>query len=76
MSVMGIFRQLTCYASSDTSPAARPITKDAPTPKSGAQVTLLTRSGMYVISEPPQSVINAGSALMLELMQRVKEKRG
>jgi hypothetical protein len=34
-----------------------------------------TRSGMYVISEPPQSVVAAGSALMLELMQRVKARK-
>jgi hypothetical protein len=44
-------------------------------PKSGTQITLLTRSGMYVISEPPQSVINAGLALMLELTQRAKDNR-
>ncbi len=44
-------------------------------PKSGSQVTLLTRSGMYAISEPPQSVAAAGSALMLELMQRVKARK-
>jgi hypothetical protein len=45
-------------------------------PKSETQATLLTRSGMYVISEPPQSVVTAGSALMLELMQRAKAKKG
>jgi len=44
-------------------------------PKSGTQITLLTRSCMYVISEPPQSVINAGLALMLELTQRAKDNR-
>ena len=48
---------------------------DTVLPKSGTQVTLLTRSGMYAISEPPQSVVTAGSALMLELMQRAKAKR-
>jgi len=44
-------------------------------PKSGTQLTLLTRSGMYVISEPPESIMTAGSALMLELMQRAKAKK-
>jgi hypothetical protein len=53
------------------SPRAVPR-QDTLLPKSGSRVTLLTRSGMYVISEPPQSVVAAGSALMLELMQRVK----
>jgi len=47
--------------------------KDTALPKSGTQVTLLTRSGMYVVTEPPQSIMAAGSALMLELMNRVKE---
>jgi len=56
------------------SPRAVPR-QDIMLPKSGTQVTLLTRSGMYVISEPPQSVVAAGSALMLELMQRAKAKR-
>ena len=44
-------------------------------PKSGTQLTLLTRSGMYVISEPSQGVMSAGSALMLELMQRAKAQK-
>lgn len=47
--------------------------KDTVLPNSGTQVTLLTRSGMYMIVEPPQSIMAAGSALMLELMKRVKE---
>jgi hypothetical protein len=47
--------------------------KDTALPKSGAQVTLLTRSGMYVIAELPQSIMATGSALMLELMKRAKE---
>ena len=42
-------------------------------PKSGTQATLLTRSGMFVIAEPSQSVVTAGSALMLELMKRTKD---
>jgi hypothetical protein len=49
--------------------------QNAMLPKSGTQVTLLTRSGMYVISDSPQSIMAAGSALMLELMQRAKAKR-
>jgi hypothetical protein len=47
--------------------------KDTVLPRSGMQVTLLTRSGMYVIAAPPQSIMSAGSALMLELMKRAKE---
>lgn len=46
--------------------------KDPALPKSGTQVTLLTRSGMYAIAGPLQSV-TAGSALMLELIKRVKD---
>jgi hypothetical protein len=47
--------------------------KDTVLPKSGTQATLLTRSGMYVVAEPPQSIMAPGSALMLELIKRVKE---
>jgi hypothetical protein len=43
-------------------------------PKSGTQVTLLTRSGIYVIAAPPIPVINAGGGLMLELIHRTKKK--
>src|SRR6266699_4530093 len=43
-------------------------------PKRGAQVTLLTRSGLYVITAPPEPLAAAGAALMLELMKRAKEK--
>ena len=56
------------------SPRAVPR-QDTMLPKAGTQVTLLTRSGMYAISAPPRSVMRAGSALMLELMQRAKAKR-
>lgn len=42
-------------------------------PKGGGQVTLLTRSGPYLIKNPPQSVINAGAGLMMELIKRTKE---
>lgn len=43
-------------------------------PKRMAQVTLLTRSGNYVITAPPQSVIDPSYRLMTELMKRSKEK--
>jgi hypothetical protein len=56
------------------SPRAVPR-QDTMLPKSGTQLTLLTRSGMYAISGPPQSVMTAASALMLELLQRAKAKR-
>jgi hypothetical protein len=49
------------------------LRKDTVLPKSGTQITLLTRSGMYVIANPSQSAMTAGSALMLELMKRAKE---
>jgi len=50
--------------------------KDTALPKSGTQVTLLTRSGMYVIAQPPRSIMTAGLALMLELLKRAKDNRG
>ena len=62
-------------SSSLASPEAVPR-PDTVLPKSGIQVTLLTRSGMFVISKPSQKVVAAGSALMLELMQRVKATEG
>jgi hypothetical protein len=42
-------------------------------PKSDGQVTLLTRSGLYVITAPPAAVVGAGAALMMELIKRTKE---
>jgi len=45
-------------------------------PGQGAQVTLLTRSGMFVSHDPPDSVIGAGAALMMEMMKRAREKNG
>lgn len=48
---------------------------DVALPKSGTQVTLLTRSGNYVVKNPPQPVIDAGAKLMIELMRRTKEKK-
>ncbi len=44
-------------------------------PKRDGQVTLLTRSGLYVITAPPEPVVGAGAALMLELMKRAREKQ-
>jgi hypothetical protein len=44
-------------------------------PKSGTQVTLLTRSGIYVIVGPPDPVISAGGGLMLEMMRRAKKNK-
>ncbi|WP_146180074.1 hypothetical protein [Opitutus sp. ER46] len=52
--------------------AARPRTTLS-LPKGDAQVTLLTRSGNYVIVNPPQSVVEAGAALMIEMMNGVKQ---
>ncbi len=51
------------------------VRNDTSLPKSGSQVTLLTRSGNYVVREPPQSVVGAAAKLMLELMDRAKTKR-
>jgi hypothetical protein len=45
-------------------------------PKGTPQVTMLTRSGSFVIVSPPDSVIGPGAALMMELMKRAKEKKG
>jgi hypothetical protein len=44
-------------------------------PKRGIQVTMLTRSGPFVITAPPQSVVSAGGALMLELIRKAEEKK-
>lgn len=53
---------------------ARPR-EDVSLPRSGIQVTLLTRAGMFVIPNPPQSVIGAASKLMMEMMRRAKEQK-
>jgi hypothetical protein len=45
-------------------------------PKGTAQVTMLTRSGLFVIASPPDSVIGPGAALMMELMKRAKKNQG
>jgi len=44
-------------------------------PKSGIQVTLLTRSGIYAISDPPEPVVKAAASLMRELIRRVNSSR-
>jgi len=44
-------------------------------PQSGAQVTLLTRSGIYAISDPPRPVVKAAADLMTELIRRAQESR-
>jgi hypothetical protein len=45
-------------------------------PKRGIQATMLTRSGPYLIAAPPQGVVAAGGALMLELIRRAEQKKG
>jgi hypothetical protein len=45
-------------------------------PKSGLQATLLTRSGIYVISDPPESVVKTAATLMRELIHRANSARG
>jgi len=42
-------------------------------PKRGIQATMLTRSGPFLILAPPPGVVNAGRALMLELIRRAQE---
>jgi hypothetical protein len=44
-------------------------------PKSGSQITLLTRSGNFVITNPPNSVIGTAAVLMTELIKRSNEKK-
>jgi hypothetical protein len=43
-------------------------------PKRGIQVTMLTRSGPFLITAAPKAVVSAGGALMLELMRRSEER--
>ena len=45
-------------------------------PKRGAQITLLTRSGNFAITNPPATVVGAGAALMMEMIKRTKENEG
>jgi hypothetical protein len=44
-------------------------------PKSGTQVTLLSRSGMFTISDPPMPILKIAAGLMNELIRRTSEKR-
>lgn len=44
-------------------------------PKRGVQVTMLTRSGPFLITAPPKPVVDAGAALMLELIRRAEERK-
>ena len=57
------------------SSSAKPRNSNA-LPKLGAQVTLLTRSGNFVISAPSQSVMTSSAKLMIELINRAKQKQG
>lgn len=41
-------------------------------PKWNPQVTILTRSGAFVITSPSESIINSGALLMIELIKRVE----
>ena len=43
-------------------------------PKRGAQITMLTRSGNFVIPDPPATVVGAGAGLMTEMIKRTKDK--
>jgi hypothetical protein len=43
--------------------------------KQGAQLNLLTRSGPYIVTEIPPTVMKPASALMVELMHRSKEAK-
>jgi hypothetical protein len=45
-------------------------------PNRGVQVTLLTRSGIFVISDPPDAVIGAGATLLKEMIKRAEQKSG
>ncbi len=44
-------------------------------PKSGMQVTLLTRSGMFAITNPPMTIIKIAAGLMNELIRRANEQK-
>ena len=44
-------------------------------PKQGAQLTLLTRSGLYAVPTIPPSVMKPASALVIELMSRAKQAK-
>jgi len=44
-------------------------------PRSGPQATLLTRSGIYSVSDPPESVVKTAAMLMRELIHRANSAR-
>ncbi len=44
-------------------------------PRRGIQATMLTRSGPFLIKAPPRVVVNAGTALMLELIRKSEERQ-
>lgn len=44
-------------------------------PRRGIQITMLTRSGPFLITDPPKSVIDAGAALMWELIRKAEERK-
>jgi len=44
-------------------------------PKRGIQVTMLTRSGPFLITAPPRAVVDAGAALTMELIRRSEEAK-
>jgi hypothetical protein len=44
-------------------------------PKSGMQVTLLTRSGMFAFPNPPMTIVKAAAGLMNELIRRANQKQ-
>lgn len=48
---------------------------DVSLPRQGTQLTLLTRSGPYVVTEVPPNVMKPASALMFELMRRAKQAK-
>lgn len=71
--------QAMCQALVDSTIPAGSRAKPRPSlslPKGPPQVTMLTRSGPFVIVSPPESVIGRGAALMMELMKRAKAKQG
>ena len=58
----------------DSSKAKPRVSLDLP--KRNPQVTLLTRSGTFVITSPSNAVSSSGATLMIELMKHVEEDQG
>jgi hypothetical protein len=44
-------------------------------PRRGIQVTMLTRTGPFLITAPPNGVVSAGGTLMMELIRRSENKQ-